>query len=86
MEIVSANNSAMNEDATTSPPIETVLERINALGAEFTARFNALESEVKEGFDAMNRRIVVISIDINKMRSDIRRLEGLVEKLDKQPA
>jgi hypothetical protein len=105
----------MGDDATTKPTIETVLERINALGAEFTgrftaleseftsrfnalesgfaARFNALETEVKNlrtevenGFYLIKRRIDVISIDINNMRADIRRLEEIVDKLEKQPA
>jgi predicted RNase H-like nuclease (RuvC/YqgF family) len=90
----------MNNDQSTQPTIATLLERINEFGNELRAEINELRTEIKgvktdvaefraemEEFRfQMERRIDVLSIDMNKLRADIRRIYDRFDKLEKQPA
>lgn len=66
---------------------------INALGNELRIEIKGVKTDVAE-FRAemeefrfqMERRIDVLSIDMNKLRADIRRIYDRFDKLEKQPA
>lgn len=45
----------MTEDATTRPTIETVLERINALGERMDKRFAAIETTLEQMDTCLDR-------------------------------
>ena len=86
-----------SDDLDTKPTIETVLERINELGTKLDTRIDGLETrmagletavtelrdEMRQGFYEMERRIDVISIDMNKLRSDLRFMDARIDKLEK---
>jgi hypothetical protein len=81
----------------TKPTIETVLERINELGASLEARMGSLETrivgletavtdmraEMRQGFHELERRVDTVSIDMNKLRSDLRFMDDRIGKLEK---
>lgn len=48
----------MNDGLETKPTLETILERINALGAEMRA-----------GFDAIDKRFEVVEISLDRVES-----------------
>jgi len=79
-----------SENLDTKPTIETVLERINEVGEKLETRLGGLETavaemrdEMRQGFYEMERRIDVISIDMNKLRSDLRFMDQRIDKLEK---
>jgi hypothetical protein len=58
-----------NDDITTKPTIEAVLERINKLGESMMARFDALESEVasvRAYMDTIKSEMSALRIDMQK--------------------
>ncbi|HEX5731289.1 MAG TPA: hypothetical protein VF131_00530 [Blastocatellia bacterium] len=79
-----------SDDLDTKPSIETVLERINELGARLETRIGALENgvtelrdEVRQGFRDMERRIEVMSSDMVKLRGDMRYVQDRIDKIEK---
>ena len=58
----------MHEDATTRPTIETVLERINALGERPDKRFAAVETTLEQ----MDTRLDRTQAMVHEMRADFR--------------
>ena len=69
----------MTEDATTRPTIETVLERINALGESMNERINALGERMDRRFEAVNERLEQMDTRLDRtqamvheMRADFR--------------
>ncbi len=58
----------MSEDATTRPTIETVLERINALGERMDRRFAAVETALEQMDSRLDRTQAVV----HEMRADFR--------------
>jgi hypothetical protein len=58
----------MSEDATTRPTIETVLERINALGERMDKRFAAVEMTLEQ----MDTRLDRTQAMVHEMRADFR--------------
>jgi uncharacterized coiled-coil DUF342 family protein len=66
---------------------------INALGNELRGEIKGVKSDVAEFRSEMGefrfqmeRRIDVLSIDMNKLRADMRRMYDRFDKLEKQPA
>ncbi len=58
----------MSEDATTRPTIETVLERINALGERMARRFAAVETTLEQ----MDTRLDRTQAMVHEMGADFR--------------
>jgi hypothetical protein len=83
-------NEFGNELRTEINELRTV---INALGNELRTEIKGVKTDVAE-FRAemeefrfqMERRIDVLSIDMNKLRADSRRIYDRFDKLEKQPA
>jgi chromosome segregation ATPase len=94
----------MGDSETTTPMLEMLLERINALATEFQSfriaveqRLTSIEEEMRkghaeireemnQGFRKIDRRLDVMSGDINKLRADMNYLETKIEKLEREPA
>lgn len=72
-----------SDDMTTKPTIETVLERINKLGENLMARFDALESEVavlRIDVDAIKSEMSALRVDMQK---GFRHVEKKLDVLNK---
>jgi hypothetical protein len=86
-----------SDNLDTKPTIETVLERINELGARLETRMGSLETrivgletavtdmrdEMRQGFHELERRVDTVSIDMNKLRSDLRFMDDRLSRLEK---
>jgi len=81
----------MTDEGITQPTIETVLDRINALGLTLGERMEKLESEVlqmrqdfKTGLRKVERAITLLNRDFLDIRGDnedlLQRIEGLESK------
>ena len=65
----------MSEDATTRPTIETVLERINALGQSMNEGFVAVWArfdKVEEQLEQMDTRLDRTRAIVHELRADFR--------------
>ena len=65
----------MSEDATTRPTIETVLERIHALGERMNEGFAAVGTrldKMEERLDQMDTRLDRTQAMVHEMRADFR--------------
>lgn len=65
----------MSEDATTRPTIETVLERINALGQLMNEGFAAVHTRLNrmdERLDQMDTRLDRTQAMVHELRADFR--------------
>jgi archaellum component FlaC len=65
----------MSEDATTKPTIETVLERINALGERMNEGFAAVGTrldKMDEQLEQMDTRLDRTQAIVHEMRADFR--------------
>jgi hypothetical protein len=78
-------------DATTKPTIETVLDRINALGDTLTLRMNEivvnvaqLRNDVEQGFRRVERKIELLNNDFLEIRSDQKDLLTRIESLERK--
>jgi hypothetical protein len=76
------------DEGTTRPPIETVLERINAVGEALASQISELgkevaqlRSEVEQGFRRVERKIQILNNDFLGIRGDqedlLRRIEAI---------
>lgn len=100
-----------SDNLDTKSTIETVLERINELGARLETRLDGLETrigglearaggvetrlddlntaindmraEMRQGFHELERRVDTVSIDMNKLRSDLRFMDDRLSRLEK---
>jgi uncharacterized protein YPO0396 len=79
----------MADDATTKPTIETVLDRINALGENLGGRLErveqqvtALRSDMEAGLRQIGRKIQVLNDNILTVQADHRDLIRRVEDLE----
>jgi hypothetical protein len=81
----------MTDEGVTQPTIETVLERINALGLSMGERMEKIESEVSQmrqdintGFRRVERKIELLNRDFLGIRGDnedlLQRIESLESK------
>jgi hypothetical protein len=76
------------DEGTTRPTIETVLERINAVGEALASQISELgkevaqlRSEVEQGFRRVERKIQILNNDFLGIRGDqedlLRRIEAI---------
>jgi tetrahydromethanopterin S-methyltransferase subunit G len=65
-------------NADTKPTLETILERINALGEEMRAEFAA----VNRRLDALDRKIGVLSKDLVDVRADLAGMDARITALE----
>lgn len=87
-----------SDNLETQPTLTAILERINQLGARLETRIDGLESQISEmrveislvrsdmqnGFREVERRLDVFSIDINKIRADLRYIDGRIVALEEK--
>jgi len=73
------------DDKTTKPTIETVLEKINALGqqmVEMREMIIELRTDLRIGLKGVERKIGVLNDNMLTLQADQRDLESRVEKLE----
>lgn len=80
-------------DYSTQPTINTVLERINALGESIGLRVNALEerlvteiTEVAATVRRVERKIEILNDSLLEVRADHRDMVERIERLESNPA
>jgi chromosome segregation ATPase len=86
----------IGEKYQTKPTIETVLERINALGEQLNARIDTLSEQlnarvdglekrfdaVDDRLDDMKTKMKLLNNDVLQMRSDIERMGERIEAIE----
>ena len=82
-----------DNEQTTTPMLEALLERINTLTTEMQELRNFVEKgfagireEMNQGFRKIDRRLDAMSGDIHKLRGDVNYLESKMEKLERETA
>ena len=77
----------MSEDATTKPTIETVLERVNALGEKFDAfsekvetRFDSFREEVETRLDRIESMTNMTRSEMLTLRMDFREIRAHIRQ------
>jgi predicted nucleic acid-binding Zn-ribbon protein len=87
-----------NEDATTRPTLDTILERINALGQELRGRMDSTDSrigsmesevaglrvDVKKGFSDLGRKLDILNKEHLQMKGDISALDERITQLEEE--
>ncbi|HJR06942.1 MAG TPA: hypothetical protein VJ842_06790 [Pyrinomonadaceae bacterium] len=71
----------IEEKYQTKPTIETVLERINALGESMHARLDAFEARVGARFDSLDSRLKKVENKIGILNEDVLELRGDMREL-----
>jgi len=68
-----------DDKVTTKPTLDTILERINAIGQELRGRLDAVEAEVaglrvdvKKGFADLGRKVDILNKEHLQMRATFR--------------
>jgi hypothetical protein len=77
-----------DEQATTKPTLETILERIGALAAqvqEFHQEFQEFRKETRANFDLLGRKLDVLGKDVLDVPARQSLLEDKIEKLERRP-
>lgn len=64
----------------TKPTIETVLERLNALGAQFNARVDELEEHLAIRLDRIETQVDRVASAAYETRADVRELKGQLKE------
>lgn len=72
----------MSNDANTQPTIETVLQRINALGERFEKRFDEAIGQLK----SLSRKLDVINKELLEMKGEQQELRDRIEVLERKPS
>lgn len=72
----------MSDESTTKPTIETVLQKINALGLSLNARVDGLSARV----DAMSEQVSGMGGQLNELNGKIERLDERVGRVEEQVA
>jgi hypothetical protein len=79
-----------SDNLDTRPTIETVIERINELGARLETRIGTLENAVTElrdemhhGFRDMERRLEAVGGEMIKIRADLSYVHDRIDKIEK---
>lgn len=77
----------------TKATMRAVLERLNELGEQLRSEIQSVHKEVvefraetREALHVMERRLDVMTIDVSKLRADMRRLDEHMDRLEKTPA
>ena len=73
-----------NDEATTKPTIETVLERINRATDEVLTAIYQLRSDTEQGFRRVERKIAVLNTDFLAIRGDQEDLLQRIEELERR--
>jgi predicted nuclease with TOPRIM domain len=60
----------------TKPTIETVLERINELGAQLNARVDSLEERISIWFDRVESEVKLTHSEVYALRADFKELKN----------
>ena len=81
------SNDQTPDDLTTKPTLETVLERINAVGETLTSRMDVivndvaqLRTDMNQRFDAVEQRFATVDTEIANLRRDVERGFRVVER------
>lgn len=76
----------MGNEADTRSTLDTILERINALGNELRGDIANLREEMNVGFRKMEDKIDVLNQNILEVRADYRDLKRRMESMEKRAA
>lgn len=60
----------------TNPTIETVLERINALGTQLNARVDSLEEQLDIRLDRIESEVKLTHSEVYALRADLKELKS----------
>lgn len=71
-----------NDEATTNPTLETLLERINSVEQVVLTAVNQLRSDVEQGFRRVERKIELLNNDFLGIRGDQEDLRQRIESLE----
>jgi hypothetical protein len=74
--------SADNLD--TKPTIETVLQRISELGERLESKIDSRFAELRSDMRTLQARVDEISIDVNKVRGDLRVMNARIVTLEEK--
>jgi hypothetical protein len=74
------SNDQTPDDLTTKPTLETVLERINAVGEKLTSRMDVIANDVAQLRIDMNQRFATVDTEIANLRRDVERGFRVVER------
>jgi len=74
------SNDQTPDDLTTKPTLETVLERINAVGETLTSRMDVIANDVAQLRTDMNQRFATVDKEIANLRRDVERGFRVVER------
>lgn len=72
----------MNEDLTTKPSIETVLERINALGDMLAQRISELSEKTEARFNAVDSRFAAIDVRFDSIDARFNAVDARFDAVD----
>jgi hypothetical protein len=78
-----------NEDASTRPTLETVLERINAVSQElrdFRGEFREFRTDVGKRFDLLERKLDIVAKQVLDVQARQSLLEERVDKVEHKPS
>ena len=73
-----------SDNLNTKPTIETVLERIDALGTRLEAKIDAMHDELRSDIRSLQARMDEISINVNKVRGDLRVMNSRIDDLERK--
>jgi hypothetical protein len=57
----------MTDDGMTKPTLDTVLERVNAIGDALTNRLSDFQKQVEGGFNRIESQITALQADLRKL-------------------
>ena len=77
-------SSDQDKAPTTKPMLEAILAEVRAGFAEVNQRLAALETAMRDGFDNTDRRLGVLSDDINKLRADAVKYNKRLDELERK--
>jgi len=80
-----------DDNVSTKPTLDTILERINAIGQELRGRLDAVEAEVaglrvdvKKGFADLGRKVDILNKEHLQMKGDISALDERITQLEEE--
>jgi uncharacterized protein involved in exopolysaccharide biosynthesis len=75
-----------DDDATTKPTLETLLERINAIGGEMRGEIREFRLEVNKRFDLLEKKLDIVAKQVLDVQARESLLDERVEKLEYKPS
>jgi hypothetical protein len=73
-----------NDEMSTKPTIETVIERVNAWGERLAGGQEELRADLNAGLHRVSRKIEILNDNILTVQADIRDLVVRMEKLESE--